>query len=769
MNPKKHRRKVDTFFDIFDRYPREYFVFAFFVIFIFAILKETFSYTVINYDFYEELAYNQQVWEVEIPVARGTIFSSTGSGTVLSTSVDLNDLAIDPQIEWNINLLWEYLTDIVYKELCFLKPSDECYESMLKYLRKPEIVGFSLDETYIKDLLSTHINQRISQKRVTSVLLAEWVENEELTLLFSMNIPGVYINNANIYVNPQEVIWQEETAQKIASVIGWDIEDISHAIRQRDLRYVPIINKISLSVSDEIREMIVEESQAMSQGVLEKEDSISGFMILTPQPQRIYPEWQVAAQIMWFLDGQAEGHYGLEWKFNDLLQGSKGQMVSRKDIQGRIIDPISLSRETLTGQGVDIYTTIDRNIQRKVESILEDGVKKYLANRGTVVVMNPKTGAVLAMANYPTYDPNSPGDVYELEKVNYVDYPNPETDLLGKTVFVEDNERGDKYFFDGKEIYLRPAQREEYADYELTKFKYKNDFGAGVYKNDAISWLYEPGSIMKAITVAIGIDTWEISTSELYNDVGKVTIDNFTISNDSSKCEWYHTFRHALSFSCNVGMIRIAQRVGEALFHQYFNDFGFGEITDISLQGEVFSTITPYEKWSKAKLFTSSYGLGISVTPLQMATAYSVIANGWVYVKPRVIESINFSDGKVIEYETEVLRRVIKESTADEVARALVDGIEAGVAGNGAVEWYSVAGKTGTAQINFRGKYETGVASTNGSFAGFWPAEDPQFVIIVKLERPRTSIYGGATSSFIFADIAKELFEYYGIPKKVTQ
>lgn len=766
MNPKKHSHVLDIFFDIFDRYPREHFIIGFFGIFLFAILKATFSYTVMNYDFYEELAYKQQVGEVEIPVARGTIFSSTGSGTVLSTSVDLNNLAIDPQIEGDISKLWKYLTDVVYRELCFLKPADQCYDNMLKYLRKLEIVGFVNTESYIKELLENHIVWKISQKKVTSVLIADAVENEDATRLFSLKLPGVYVNNGNVYVNPEEILAREPTAQKLAEILWKNYDDVLYSIRQRDLRYVPIINKISLSLSDEIKERIAEESQAIKQWVLEQEESIGGFLIMTPYPQRIYPEGDVGAQIVGFLDSEWEGHYGLEWKFNELLQWSKWQMVSRKDIQGRIIDPISLNRDTLTWQGVDIYTTIDRNVQRKVEKILEAWVEKYQANRGTVVVMNPKNGAVLAMANYPTYNPNFPWDVYELEKVNYGKYPTPETDLLWKTVFVEDNERGDIYYYDGKEIYLRPAQREEYSDYELTKYKYRNDFGAGVYKNDAISWLYEPGSIMKAITVAIGIDTGEINTSELYNDVGKVTIDNFTIKNDSDKCLGYHTFGHALSYSCNVWMIRIAQRVGQALFHQYFHDFGFGDITDISLQGEVYSSILPYEKWSKAKLFTSSYGLGISVTPLQMATAYSIIANGGVYVKPRVIESIQFSDGKVLEYKPEKVRRVIKESTSREVSRMLVNGVDSGVAGNGRVEWYALAGKTGTSQIAFRGKYETGNASTNGSFAGFWPAEDPQFVIVVKLERPRTSNYGGATSAYIFADIAKELFEYYGIPKR---
>lgn len=769
MNHKKRKNYSDSFFEIFDKYPREYFIIAFFLIFFVAIIKEAFSYTVLNYDFYENLAYKQQVGEVDIPVARGTIYSSTGSGTVLATSVDLNDLAIDPQIEWDKSSLALYLTDIVYEELCFLQPQDECYSGVLKYLRKLQIEDFVNEEEYVKTLLLENITKRVSQTKMTSVLVAEWVANEQLTLLFSRNLQWVYINNNNVYVNPEEVVSEELVSGTISQILSMDRDQVLYMIRKRDLRYVPIINKLSLSLSDKIRLKIQEESQAIQQGVLQKQDSIGGFIIMTPHPQRIYPEWRVWAQLIGFLDNAADGQYGLEWEFNDLLQWSKWELISRKDIQWRIIDPISINRDTLTGQWVDIYTTIDRNMQRKVENILEAWVTRYWANRGTVVVMNPHDGWILAMANYPTYDPNEPGDVYELEKVNYLKYPNPATDLLWKTVFIEDNERGDSYYYDGKLVYLRPAEREEYDDYSLTKYKYKNDFGAWVYLNDAISGLYEPWSIMKSMTVAAGIDTWEITSGDFYNDTGKVTIDNFTIKNVSSKCLWYHTFAHALNYSCNVWMIRIVQRLGKALFHQYLTDFGFSDITDVSLEWEVFSKIIPYEKWSLAQLFTSSFGLWVSVTPLQMTAAYSVIANGWVYVKPRIIDSIEFSDGKTIQYKKEVQRRVIKESTSKIVSEMLVNGVENGVAGNALVEWYTIAGKTGTAQINYRWKYETGAASTNGSFVWFWPAEDPQFVVLVKLERPRNSNFGWETSAFIFADIAKELFDYYGIPKKVVK
>lgn len=758
---------LDQFFSLFDRYPREYFIAAFFWFFFLSIISETFSYTVINRQFYTDLAYKQQVWEVEVPVARGTIYSSTGDeSTVLATSVELNDLAIDPKVPWDKEELLRYLTGVVYKELCYLQSSEECYENLLKYLRVLEILDYEFDEIYIKSIIEKQLREKISQERVTSVLVTENMDAESAVIIGWLRFPWVYINGTNLYVNPEEITSESVVAKEFSRILWWNQKEYEFSIRKRELRYIPILNKISLLSSDEITQHIEEESQAIKQGILEEEDSIWGFMILTPHAQRIYPEWEVGAQVVWFLSNDGNGNYGIEGNFNDILKWAHEQLVSRKDIRGRTIDPLSSWDQEWRNQGADIYTSIDRNIQRKVEKYLEAGVKEYGANRGTAIVMDPYTGNIIAMANYPTFDPNSPWDVYEIEKVSYIEYPNPVTDLLGRAVFVEDIEKWDKYIYDGKEIYLREAERSEYGDFTKVKYKYKNDYGAGVYKNDAISSLYEPGSIMKAITVATWIDTGEMSPSDMYQDDMKVTIDNFTIKNASGKCAGYNSFAHALNYSCNVWMIRIVQRLGKALFYHYFQLFGFGEITGITLQWEVYSKLIPYEKWSRAQLFTSSYGLWVSVTPLQMVTAYSVIANGGVYVKPKIINSINYGDGKIVEYKPETSHRVIKESTAKTVSELLQDGVENGVAQNARVPWYSVAGKTGTAQIAYKWWYEVGTASTVGSFVGFWPVEDPKFVIVVKIERPRNSVFGWETSAFIFAKIAKDLFDYYGIPKK---
>ncbi len=762
----------NIFFSFFDRYPREYFVIAFFALFYFAIIWETFSYTVINHQFYNELANKQQVWEVEIPVTRGTIYSMPSDvskqGTVFSTSVDLNDIAIDPQIEWDKPKLEAFLTDMLYNEMCYIKTSQECYNELLRFLRVLEIPDYVFTEEYIKDLISENVEQKITKDKITSVKLREALSPEDEKTILSWWIAWVYPSENGLYINPEELINPEQFSQLYVWLYGGDVDQIIYAVRSRDLRYVPIYQKLSLATSDEIEQYISDENQALAQWIIDKQESIWWFIILNPHAQRIYPENLIWAQILWFLDNGGVWRYWLEGYFNEVLRWNPGELVAKKDIKGRNIDPVSLWEDNISAlEWVDIQTTIDRNVQRRVETILEAGVKKYQANKWSIVVLEPKTGRILSMANYPSYDPNNPWEVYELKKVNYVEYPNPETDLLWKTVFVEDIERGDKYIYDGKVVYLREALREEYLDYEKTKYTYKNEFWAWVYQNETISSLYEPGSIMKTITVAGWIDSWEIQRYDFYQDDGKVTIDNFTIRNVDDDCLWYQTFQNAFNYSCNVWMIRIVQKMWKALLHKYFTDFWFGDKTGITLDWEVTAKIEPYERWSTAKLLTSSYWLWVSVTPLQIASAYATIANGGVYMKPYLVESIKYSDGKQVNFKPQAVRRVLKEDTAEIVTEMLVASVDDWVAWNGRVEWYSVAGKTWTSQIAYKWSYEDWVASTNWSFAWYAPAEDPRFVILVKLERPRTSPYWGATSAYMFWELAKELLEYYWVPKKL--
>lgn len=213
-------------------------------------------------------------------------------------------------------------------------------------------------------------------------------------------------------------------------------------------------------------------------------------------------------------------------------------------------------------------------------------------------------------------------------------------------------------------------------------------------------------------------------------------------------------------------MINIVEKIWKALFYEYLLDFGFSSKTDITLDGEAYAQIGSYEKWSRAQFFTMSFGQGINATMLQMATAYSVIANGGIYMQPYIVESLLYPDGRKIETAPNPLRRVIKEETAKQVVAMLVDGVRNGFARAGWVLWYTIAGKTGTSQIAFRGGYEvSSVGHTITSFGWFAPAQNPKFVLIVRVDRPRTSLYAETTASALFANMAKYLLEYYKVPK----
>lgn len=763
----KKTNLINKYFKLFDNYPRHYFVFGFFVFWFIVTLSSVFSYTIKDHDFYKKLADKQQIGEIKVPVNRWAIYSSTWSWTIYATSVNLNDLAIDPTMAWDKAKLSIFLRDIVFTEACVGKLEQECKDNVLKFLKKIDIEDFQFEEKFIKDLILSDLTKKLSQKKVTSVLLTDFWDKTKLSQISQMQIPWIYVTDIAVYANPEEITDPKDVAKKVSQLIWFNEEDTEYILRKRELKYLHIWSKLSIDSSSYVQNYIKEESDAIYKWVLDNSKAISKFIILTPNAHRYYPEWKIASQVLGFVDNNSVWHYWIEGFFNDILKWQDGQMVSRKDIMWRTIDPINLwNNSELDWEWAMIYSTIDRNVQRNVEKILEEWVKSSRSNKWSVVVMDPNTGRIIAMATYPNYDPNNPWDVYELKKVNYREYPNPANDLLWKAVFVEDSIKWKEFIFDNKKILLRLAEREELGVYALTKYIFKNEFWPEVYNSSSITDIYEPGSIMKTVTVAAWIDSWEIDSYEFYQDRWELKVWDFTIKNVSSACLWTHTFAHALNFSCNIWMWRIADRMWKALFYNYLVDFWFGSKTDISLQWEISVPLDSYEKWPRSKLYTSSYWLWIWVTQLQMTSAYATLVNWGLVLRPYIIDRIEFSDWKVIKYQKEIIRRAIKESTSETIRKLLVDSIENWVAKTWKVEWYLIWWKTWTSQIAYRWGYENGIWWTNWSFAWFWPAEDPKFVVNVWFSRPRTSVYGWETSAYTFANISKYLLEYYEIPKK---
>ncbi len=765
---KKNKNLLEKYFNIFDNYPRHYFIFGLFFIAFLIIIKTTYQYTVIDHNFYKEKADNQQILEIKVPITRGSIFSWNKKPTKLATSVNLNDLAIDPTQPWNKKKLIQYLTDIIYKETCSKKKIIECKENLLNFIKKKEEdIEFIPEEKYIKNLIEKRLIYKISQIYITSVLVTQDLKDKQIKDIENLNLKWIYIYEKWLYIDPTQIINKNIVAKKLAPIISFPEANLVKYMKKRKRQYILLLKKLSIDTSLEIEDFLNNEKNALKKWYIKEEKSISKFIQLDPNPHRYFPENKLASQVLGFVDKEGNWHYWIEWYFDEILRWEAKEVVIKKDIKWRIINPVDLKNGFIEREWAIIYTTIDRNIQKKVEEILEAGVKKYRANKWSIVVMNPKNGKIIAMANYPTFSPNNVWKVYELEKVNYKKYIDPANELIWKSVFVEDKIKWKEFFIDWKKILLRKATRAELWNYALKKYIYKNDFWAWVYRNWIISDLYEPGSIMKAITMAIWIDSWEITKDTFYQNNWPIKIDQFNISDIAHQCRGYHSFTWALKYSCNVWMVRIVQKIWKALLYDYLRDFWFWKKTDITLEWENTLPIRSWQKWSSAQLYTSAYWLWINVNQIQMAVAYSALANWWLILRPQIIKKISFSKNREIEFWKEIIRRVISEKTSRDMIEVLHTSIESWVAKTWKVEWYALAGKTWTSQIAYKWWYESWniPGTTNGSFAGFWPVQDPEFVIIVKLVRPRTNNYWGLTSAYIFADVAKYILEYNKTPK----
>jgi stage V sporulation protein D (sporulation-specific penicillin-binding protein) len=416
---------------------------------------------------------------------------------------------------------------------------------------------------------------------VESVEIQRDLEDDMVEIISSWQDPALFFVVNHLYVNPLKVSEPEVLATRLSWVIGMSEEDIIVKFEKKKKRHLEIIRKMNVSTRDAVMTRLANERQAIKNKELTLEDSIVPFIKIEDNLVRFYPEKNITGQITGFVDGDGIGRYGIEGYFEDLLQAESPTERVIKDNANRPIDGY-VSRGLITSKnGIDISLTIDRNIQKEIWVRLERAIKQFKANKWSIIVMDPITWAVRAMVNYPDYDPNNYTQVYEMEPVSYNNYKNPYFELFGTPLYVVDTLSGTTFAnIDGQRLKLREAEDREVINYSITKYKYKNGYGSAVYSNDIVSAFYEPGSVFKAVTTAIGIDTWEISPDDTYLDKGYVELTyeagrKGRISNVASQCTWRHSYIHALNWSCNVGMISIIGKIGPSLFHKYLGDFDF--------------------------------------------------------------------------------------------------------------------------------------------------------------------------------------------------
>lgn len=416
---------------------------------------------------------------------------------------------------------------------------------------------------------------------------------------------------------------------------------------------------------------------------------------------RYYPEKSAAAQITGFVGVQDDVRVGQYG-----IEGKYNTQLAGK--VGQLKTELDSSGRFIAvgdrlldpAQDGDTFVlSIDKNVQYAVCLKVKAAAEKHGADQAATIIMDPNTGYIIAMCSYPDFDPNDYGQVESID----------------------------------------------------------------AYINTVVSKPYEVGSIMKPMTMSMAIDQGKVTPETTYTDSGLVEIGGFKIRNSDGKANGVQTMIDVLDKSLNTGAIFAAQQVGVDTFQTYMKNYGFGEYTTIELPYEQSGDISALEKKKEIYMATASYGQGVTTTMLQMATAYSVLANGGNLVEPHIITEIRKANGYVEYTEPAVVRRVIQQSTATTVAAMLVSVVENGHGQRAQLPGYYVAGKTGTAQVPKTDG--TGYDSNThiGSFAGFFPVSNPQFVIVTRLDNPKDVQFAESSAAPLFAEIGHFLINYYHV------
>ena len=481
------------------------------------------------------------------------------------------------------------------------------------------------------------------------------------------------VTTTSLVLIPNQIEDKEKTAELIAPILGISYEDMyAHVSKKTSIERVhPEGRRLDYETADKISDL-----------------ELPGVYLLK-ESKRYYPYGEMLAHTLGFVGIDNQGLSGLELMYDEYLTGSYGAIKYFSDAKGNKLELSEIYEQPQ--DGIDIYLTIDYNIQIALERELDNAISKYNPDQALGIVMDPKTGEVLAIASRPSFDPS-----------NYEDY-STET----------------------------------------------------INRNLPIWMTYEPGSTFKIITLATALEENLVDLEEEhFYDGGAVTVGGATIH-----C-WKHgghgdqTFLQVVENSCNPGFVDLGLRIGKETLFNYIDNFGFGEVTGIDLNGEASGIIFDIDKIGDLELATTSFGQGVSVTPIQQVTAVSAAINGGTLYTPYIVKSLNEPETNsiIVNNEPKVVRKVISENTSAKVRYALESVVANGTGRNAYIANYRVGGKTGTAQKVQDGKYLVGNYIT--SFMGFLPADDPEVVVYVAIDNAKgVTQYGGT----IAAPIAKNV------------
>jgi cell division protein FtsI/penicillin-binding protein 2 len=749
------------------------------VVFTAILIIRLFYLQVVMHDYYKNVAAKEHYGYVELPARRGEIIITdyhSNEEFPIATNVTLDLLYADPALVEYPEKITENFAQLIYnKDTARENDNARIAEAANRGASVPEPTPTSSglsnpepsspqptatpsplapktdDELFAE--FKTDLNTKISSKLRPEILLATDLDQDTINEINSFKVNGIEVKNKNLYAYPPQITSLQAAANHLAPILETPTKKLETILAGKN-RYVVLARKLDPDISTKIKDMIAKDKEGIFNGIGMQEEYF-----------RYYPEGQLAANAVGYVDQEGYGTYGIENAFNTELQGKKGALQTQKDSIGRqVIAGDSVIEPAV--DGADVVLTIDRSIQMYAEKILGQDLNEFRADSGQVMIMDPNTGYVIALASAPTFNPNEYSKVYKKVYINLT--PEDIANLVPtKTEHLY-------YFYRNKDIndfyYIFEETNE---DGQTEYYRYENYVGPEAYQNKPVSLPYEPGSVFKPLVMSAAIDDKDLTPNSTYNDSGPIGVDwnkhkgDFDFYIHNSLDNYYGpgtTMTTVLEKSLNTGMTFVSKTIGPALMYNYLKKYGFGERTDIEFANESAGYMEYYDLWTESELATHAFGQGITVTLAQLTNAFCALANGGILFQPHIVKEIRNDDGTVTTTEPTEIRRVISEETSSKLTAMLVSVVENGLEKKSKVADHYVAGKTGTAQTYKHGVAIKGVGTTIGSFCGYAPIDKPKFVMCVKYDHPRSNEWGGNTAAVTFTNIAEYLFDYYNIP-----
>lgn len=570
------------------------------------------------------------------------------------------------------------------------------------------------------------------------------VDSNMQVLAQSATVYTVFIdpNTLKGYLSGDPKATVEEISNKLGEILEIEPEKVKEAC-EKNIGYVELKKNVEKTTYDEV--------------VAYKKEINCGAIGTSPTTKRYYPQNDLASSVIGHIHYDGYGLLGLEAYYDDYLAGTDGKSVTATDRDGKEM-PYRYKQNYDAVDGSTLQLNIDTNIQSYLEKAMKEAITLHKPkDRASGIVMNPKTGQILAMATTPSYDLNNPAEIYdetarvELEEVKQKE----EAKKTAQTTeaATEAEETTDEY---GNVIESTTEEEEQTYEEAL------NAAWSLQWKNKAVSEIYYPGSVFKVITGSSALEENAINLTQTFTCDTKYTVADTTISCWSTKSHGLQTFAQAMTNSCNPAFIQIGLALGADSFCDYFDAYGFRELTGIDLPAEASSITYTKDTMGIVELATSSFGQANKITPIQMITAYAAVINGGYLVTPQVVDKIIDANGNVIEDYTPVIKRqVISEETSKTMREVLQNVVESEPGSNAYIKGYNIGGKSGTSEkldvIDEEGKQHV------ASYCAFYPADDPELIILIMVDAPTSGeYYGSQIAAPAVTSALKDILPYLG-------